>query len=109
MAVLGSVVLIGADYNWFIEIPSYSFEIIFFLGISTGGIFYFLIKRTRSPSFTQSYLLSIVLKMLGFSAFILVIIFKDKSGAFGNALLFIVSYLLFTVLEVGFLFKRINP
>ena len=107
-AALVSAVFIGEHYLWFDTIPSYAFEIIFVLGVSTGVIFYFLIKRSKTPSFTQSYLLSIVLKMIGYGSFILVIIFRDKNGAFGNALLFMVAYLLFTALEVGFLFDRIN-
>jgi len=49
-----------------------------------------------------------VLKMLTYAGFILVIIFSDKSGAMGNAVLFLVAYLLFTGLEVGFLFPAVN-
>lgn len=108
ITILLSCVSIGAQYHWFNTIPSYFIEIIFFLGISTAVIFRFLIRPSLAPYFTQAYLLSIVLKMLGYGAFILVIIFKDRSGAFGNALVFIISYLLFTALEVGFLFARIN-
>ncbi len=108
MAILVAILFIGGKYHWFTATPSYGYEIIFFLGISTAVIFRFLIRPSLAPYFTQAYLLSIALKMLGYGAFILVIIFKDRSGAFGNALLFIVSYLLFTALEVGFLFVRIN-
>lgn len=108
VAGLFAAVFAGAEYQWFGTIPSYTVEIIFFLGVTTATIFYFLIRQLQSPSFTQSYLLSIVLKMIGYGAFILMIIFKDKSGAFANALLFIVAYVLFTALEVSFLFKRIN-
>ena len=108
IAALVSAVYLGGQYQWFGTVPTFSLEIIFFLGISTAVIFYLLIRRSGTPAFTQAYLLSIVLKMLVSSAFILVVIFRDRSGAFENALLFIVSYFLFTALEVGFLFKRIN-
>ena len=108
MAGLVSAVFIGEQYHWLGPIPSYTLEIIFVLGVSTGVIFYLLIRRSQTPSFTQSYLLSIVLKMFGYGTFILVIIFRDKNGAFGNAFLFMVAYILFTALEVGFLFNRIN-
>jgi hypothetical protein len=46
--------------------------------------------------------------MLVYGTFILVIIFRDRAGAAGNALLFMVVYLIFTGLEVGFLFKKVN-
>jgi len=88
--------------------PSFAPEIVLFLGISTIVIFYFLIKHAQSPSFTQAYLVSMVLKMLTYAAFMLVIIFSDKAGAVANAVLFLVAYLLFTALEVGFLFTAVN-
>ncbi len=108
MAGLVAIVRIGGQQHWFAPIPSYAYEIIFFLGICTLVIFYFLIKRSRSPAFTQAYLLSVVLKMIGYGAFILVIIFRDREGAVANALLFMVVYVLFTAFEVGFLFKKVN-
>jgi uncharacterized membrane protein YdfJ with MMPL/SSD domain len=108
IAGLLSAVYIGGQQHWLNTTPSFATEIILFLGISTIVIFYFLIKHTRSRSFTQAYLVSMVLKMLAYAAFILVIIFSDKAGAGANAVLFLVAYLLFTGLEVGFLFPAVN-
>ena len=108
IAALLSVVYIGAQQHWLTTTPSFTPEIILFLGISTVVIFYFLMKHAQSTSFTQAYLVSMVLKMLTYLAFILVIIFSDKAGAAANAVLFLVAYLLFTALEVGFLFTAVN-
>jgi hypothetical protein len=105
--LLGSVYA-GERQHWLTAAPSYAFEIISFLGVSMIAIFYFLNKRSGSSSFTQAYLLSIFLKMLTYSAVILLIILRDRTGAVGNVILFMVSYVLFTVLEVGFLFKAVN-
>ena len=107
-AGLLSAVYLGGQQHWLNATPSFATEIILFLGISTVVIFYFLIRHAQSTSFTQAYLLSMVLKMLTYAGFILVIIFSDKSGAMGNAVLFLVAYLLFTGLEVGFLFPAVN-
>ena len=106
--MLISAVFVGEQQHWFDMTPSFAFEIILFLGLSTLVIFYFLMKHTRSTSFTQVYLLSMVLKMLAYVTFILVIIFSDTGGAVANAVVFLVAYFLFTGLEVGFLFSRIN-
>jgi hypothetical protein len=108
VAGLLTAVYVGEQQHWLTTIPSFAFEIILFLGLSTIVIFYFLIRHVQSPSFTQAYLVSMVLKMLAYAAFILVIIFSDRAGAMRNAVLFMVAYLLFTGLEVGFLFNRIN-
>jgi hypothetical protein len=105
-AAIVSAVYLGAKDHWWNR-PSFTFEIILFLASSTGAIYYFLIRRSPS-TFTLSYLLSIVLKMLCGSLLILLVIFKDRQGSVGNALLFVVAYLLFTGLEVGFLFHRVN-
>jgi hypothetical protein len=112
LALLGVTLLFGVytgeQRHWFTSSPSYAVEMVAFLGVSMIIIFYFLHKRAKSPSFTQAYLLSIFLKMLTYGAFILWIVLKDPKGAVGNAVLFMISYMLFTAFEVGFLFKAIN-
>ena len=108
IAGLLSAVYLGGQQHWLNTTPSFASEIILFLGISTIVIFYFLIKHAQSPSFTQAYLVSMVLKMLTYAAFVLVIIFSDRAGAVANAVLFMIAYLLFTGLEVGFLFTAVN-
>lgn len=108
IAALYAAVFFGSREQVWTVAPSFSIEIILFLGLSTIVIYFFLTRHSVSPSFTQAYLVSMVLKMLSHAAFILVIILSDKAGAVANALLFLVAYLLFTALEVSFLFHRIN-
>ncbi len=108
IAGLLSAVYAAEQEHWLKSTPSFAPEIILFLGISTIVIFYFLAKHAQSPSFTQAYLVSMVLKMMTYAGFILVIIFNDKDGAVANAVLFLVAYVLFTGLEVGFLFSEVN-
>jgi hypothetical protein len=111
--ILLTVTLFVALYTaqaqeWIATFPSFTLEILFFLASSTLIIFYILIKRDDPESFTQSYLLSIAVKILFYGAFIFVLIFMDSPGASLNTAFFIASYVLYTALEVTFLFKRKN-
>ena len=87
--------------------PSYWIAIVSVLAITTGLIYYRL-QKIDSQSFTQSYLLTIVVKLLLGGIMISVIIFIDKAAATENAITFIIAYFLFTALEVFFLFQKIN-
>ncbi len=92
--------------NW--PLPSQSPAILTYLACTTIVAFYMLHSTAQSTLFSQAYLLSIVLKMITGSVFIFIVIFIDRAGAKGNALLFIISYMLYTALEVGFLYRKIN-
>lgn len=89
-------------------LPTYWKEILFFVLFITLVIYYNLNKlRSKQPeAFTQFYLLSIVLKMIGGLTLIFFIVWDDPSSAIGNVTLFIVSYLILTFLEVFFLLVR---
>ena len=107
---LVAFIYFGQSLEWFEIIPSYTWQIVAFLAFSTLVIFYYLSQSSFSEpqAFTQIYLLSIALKIVAYAIFILVIILQDKPGAVGNALLFIAAYLLFTLIEVVFLFNKMN-
>lgn len=62
----------------------------------------------RPEDFVKIYLGITVLRILFFGLFILAIIFIDQPGAHGNVLLFLISYFLFTTLEVSALFLKIS-
>ncbi|MBS1951929.1 MAG: hypothetical protein OJF59_001366 [Cytophagales bacterium] len=85
----------------------FTFPILISIAAATWGIYFFM-TRTSSENLVKNYLLSIVLKLLAGGIFILAIIFIDKPHAEANAIFFMVAYLLFTGLEVGFLLKRFN-
>jgi hypothetical protein len=89
-------------------LPTYWIEILFFVLFITLVIYYNLNKlRSKQPDvFTQFYLLSIVLKMLGGLSLIFFIVWDDPPSAAGNITLFILSYLILTFLEVLFLVRR---
>jgi len=108
-AFIAISVIWGSTAGSFI-IPSYCYEIIFFLGLSTLGLFGFTVRRINiaAADFVRIYLGATVLRILFFGGFIFTVIFLDPPGAQGNAILFLVSYFLFTILEVIVLLNEIN-
>jgi hypothetical protein len=105
-ASIGGTIELGVSKNWFLR-PTFGWEIIAILTFFTGFVF-FKLDKTPRPNFTQTYLLTIVLKILFGGILIAFILFMDAQMAVENALVFIISYLLFTSLEVFFLFRKIN-
>lgn len=99
--------ILAKAQHWIGEVPTYSIEITSILAILTVIIFFFLanIQKESPQKFVQSYMLSITLKMLIGCALILILIFVDREGAIPNAMLFILSYFLFTGVEIFFLWK----
>jgi len=95
-------------YHWIDNAPSFAKESIALLFITNLIIFYYLNRLSREI-FVQLYLLSMALKILAFAAFILIIILKNRDGAFANVVFFLIAYLIFTALEVAFLYKRFGP
>ena len=106
-ALVATGVYVGHRQGFF-PLPSYGWEIIFYMAFSTAAMVNILLKKSGPILFTQLYLLTIVIKMLIGSVVILFIIFINREGAFENAVLFIITYTLFTMLEVIFLYRKVN-
>lgn len=105
--LLALITWVGSHQGWW-ALPNSWIEILFFILFITLVIYYNLNKlKFRQPeAFTQFYLLSIVLKMVGSLALIFFIVWDNPAEAIGNVILFIVSYLTLTFLEVFFLLRR---
>lgn len=103
-----SLIALSILASWTITqyaIPSFLFLIVTVLAAATF-LAYFFMLRTGSENFVKNYLLTIVVKLLAGGIFIGAIIFADIDGAETNAVTFMVVYLLFTGLEVAFLFGK---
>jgi predicted neutral ceramidase superfamily lipid hydrolase len=87
--------------------PSFLILILIVLAATTWLV-YFFIQRANREDFIKNYLLTIVLKLLAGGVFIFALLYIDKRGADSNAILFMAAYLLFTGLEVVFLFRRMG-
>ncbi len=114
IAVLLGLMILGfvttaSRFEW-IARPSFANEIVGFLLISTIVLYRVVVRGLglRPQDFVRIYLGTTVLRILFFGAFIFVVIRFDKVGAWRNATLFLVSYFLFTTLEILALFFRVN-
>jgi hypothetical protein len=108
-----SVVLLAGLYlaqrqQWITEFPSLTGEVLIFLLIGTLINFRYLNRITSPELFVRMYLFMMALRLLAFGAFVVTIILLDKAGAKGNIVFFIITYLVFTGLEVGFLYRKIE-
>lgn len=99
----------AARQGWF-ERPSYSDEIILFLGLAHLGLFLFVVRQldNRPEDFVKIYLGSTVLRILFFGLFIFLVIRLDAAAGPSNALFFLVCYFLFTGLEVAALYPVVS-
>ncbi|MCK6617270.1 MAG: hypothetical protein L6Q51_06475 [Cyclobacteriaceae bacterium] len=98
-------------YNQFTAVwPSHFYHILFFLFISTAGLFYYLqrTKEKRPEFFVQFYLLTMAIKLIAYAGFMIFVISRNRDGATANVVFFMIGYLLFTVAEVAFLYRRVN-
>ena len=78
------------------------------LAASTGIIFRYLHKADSGAFFVQMYLLTMAIKVLAYGAYNLIMILRDKGSAVENVVFFMVTYFIFTALEIGFLHRKIT-
>ena len=99
----------GAGQGWFAR-PSYSDEIILFLGLAHLGLFAFVLRQldSRPDDFVKVYLGSTVLRILFFGLFIFLVLRIDPASGPANALFFLLCYFLFTGLEVAALYPIVS-
>lgn len=89
------------------RMPGFWLETLFFLVFSTSLLFIYL-YRVHSDQFVQLYLLTMVVKLLAYGGFAVFVILQDRPGAVLNIGFFLLAYLLFTALELVFLFPKIS-
>ena len=104
------LILLSVLVSWLVPkyaAASFLFQIVIILSAATF-LAYFFMLRTPAEYFVRNYVLTIVIKLLAGGLFIGAIIFADIERAEPNAITFMVVYLLFTGLEVSFLFGKFN-
>jgi len=107
LAIAG-LMMLAIRLTWMDALPSFFYQTILFLLFATFVIFRYLYKADKPGFFVQLYLLTMVLKFIAYGVFNAIVILKDRPGAAGNVIFFIVLYLLFTALEVAFLYRKIS-
>ena len=95
--------------GWFPP-PSFSNVTIVFFGLSTVGLYRFVVSRLglQPEDFVKIYLGATILRILFFGGFAFAVMRLDRPEARQNALFFLVCYFLFTALEVLNLFRQVN-
>ena len=102
------LVQLGVNNLWFL-MPTLSTEIILINVLVTSGIYAWLFRTTDPRLFVNFYLLSIVIKLIFFSFFLLMIRLINPQNLTANAVLILGCYFIFTILEVLVLFLRVRP
>lgn len=107
--LLVAAVWLGVTRNWF-ERPGYFEAIIFFVGLATLITYGFTSRRViEAPEdFIRIYMTATVVRILLFGAGVGLMVYLDTDGATANAIFFLVTYLLFTMLEVVILWQEVN-
>jgi hypothetical protein len=97
----------ACQLSWIHSFPSFFYQTLVLLVLSTY-IMYGYLSRTPSSVFVQFYLLVMVVKLLAYAGYNLLIIRSDPGEANGNVTVFLIIYVLFTALEVTFLYRKIS-
>jgi hypothetical protein len=111
--LLAAVVVAGFTWlaqsqSWIRGLPSFFYQTLIFLAFSTITIFSYLYNTNKPDFFVQLYLLTMVVKFLAYGAYNLFMIQEDKDGAPLNVVFFMILYIVFTALEITFLYRRIS-
>jgi hypothetical protein len=114
-AILGGVTLLvvgltglASWQHWIEHFPSFFYETLILLLFSTLTISAYLHRLLRPDFFVQLYLLTMAVKFLAFGAYNAVMILMDETGAVANVIFFLLIYVLFTALEIAFLYRKVS-
>ncbi len=106
--VLASLTLLAWHKLWISELPSFFYQTLIFLVFTTATIFVYLYKVNKPGFFIQLYLLTMVVKFIAYGAYNLLMILEDRTGASLNVIFFMLLYVVFTALEIAFLYRKIS-
>jgi len=106
-----ALAILGGGYFWDGQLPSFFYPSLVLAFVSTAGLFSYLIRihATKPDYFVQLYLLTIAVKVFAYGSYLGYVAYSDREGAGINIVFFMVVYVIFTALEVGFLWRRFNP
>lgn len=107
LAVAGLAIL-ARQLALIAALPSFFYQTILFLLFATFVIFRQLYRIEKRDFFVRLYLFTMVLKFIAYGAYNTIVILEDRAGAPANVTFFILIYLLFTALEVLFLYRKIS-
>jgi hypothetical protein len=107
-ATLGGLTWLAFDKGIVDHLPSFFYETLIFLVFATVVIYGYLYRTSKPGMFVQLYLLTMAVKLLAYGAYNLVMILQDQPGAVANVVFFMAIYAAVTILEIGFLYRKIS-
>lgn len=107
--VLVTFVVCGAVL-WLTHLdPSFFYETSTLLFLGTLAIVYLVLKSySWFGTLIQSYLASILFKLVVYGVYLFFVIRKDPEHAGANAIFFGILYVVYTILEIGFLYRKVS-
>lgn len=96
------------DAGWIDQVPSFLYETAWLIALTTVILFLYLYRWGKPSLFVQLYLLSMAVKLIAYFGYNMVMVIDDRPGAAGNVLYFLVVYVLYTTLEIAFLYRRVS-
>lgn len=99
---------LGSSLGWIVHKPSFFYQSLFFVAITTAVLYRYLYLEKRPEYFVQIYLLLMVLKVICYLTYNVFMVMKDRAGSGSNVMFFLVAYMAFTALEIVFLYRKIN-
>lgn len=106
---LPPLVRFGTLRGWLPETPTFLMQTTWVVALMTAIIFVYLYRADKGAWFVQLYLLSMAVKLLAYFGYNLIVILDDPRNAVANVVYFLSVYVLFTALEIVFLYKKISP
>jgi hypothetical protein len=108
--VLISLIFIWIGQWFFPVLPSYFYQTIALLFFGTVGVYFYLldVKKNRSEYFIQMYIATQFAKILAYGSYMLFIVWDDSNRASDHVIIFMVTYFVFTAIEVIFLYRKVR-
>jgi hypothetical protein len=100
--------LVAQLQGWISQVPSLFIPTTILLFIITAVICRYLNRFKTSPLFTQFYLLSMVVKLLTALCYCVLVVLDSRDGAVANVVYFLALYVVYTVIEIMFLYRLIT-
>jgi hypothetical protein len=104
---IAALTLWGSSEGLF-DKPTYFKPTLLLLVFTTGLIYVYLHRADKPEFFLNLYLLTMIIKIVAYCAYNLVIIMRDRQAAVTNVGFFMVTYFIFTGIEIVFLHRKIS-
>jgi hypothetical protein len=108
--ILVTALILAAGVWSYDVLPGYFYQSLIFLLLTTIGLFRFLLKtkQQRPDFFVQFYLGTLVVKLIAFGIYIFLMAQNQPGQMAANVVFFMAVYVIFTALEIGFLYRHVS-